>query len=141
MPQPDRPLTIVLGYDGSEASRRGLSRAQDLAPRAGKLTVVVVAPAVASPSFDAEPLVGSDFDAEALLDEATDLLDRTDGTTLERRAAVGDPAEVLMEVAREVDADLLIVGRRGSNFVARTLLGSVAQRVVQHARCDVLVVT
>jgi nucleotide-binding universal stress UspA family protein len=139
--QPDKPLTIVLGYDGSEAARRGVSRARELAPRADKLTVVVVAPAVASPSFDAEPLVEDDFDAEALLSEAADLLDGADGMTLERRAAVGDPAAVLMEVAREVDADLLIVGRRGNNFVARALLGSVAERVVQHARCDVLVVS
>ena len=46
-----------------------------------------------------------------------------------------------MDVAREVDADLLIVGRKGSDFVARTLLGSVAERVVQQARCDVLVVS
>jgi nucleotide-binding universal stress UspA family protein len=39
-----------------------------------------------------------------------------------------------------VAADLLVVGRRGGDFVARTLLGSVAQRVVQQAPCDVLVV-
>jgi nucleotide-binding universal stress UspA family protein len=47
---------------------------------------------------------------------------------------------VLIEIAREADADLLIVGRRGSDFVTRTLLGSVAERVVQQAHCDVLVV-
>jgi nucleotide-binding universal stress UspA family protein len=46
----------------------------------------------------------------------------------------------LVDVVREVAADLLVVGRRGDDFVARTLLGSVAQRVVQQAPCDVLVV-
>jgi nucleotide-binding universal stress UspA family protein len=34
----------------------------------------------------------------------------------------------------------VIVGRRGNDFVARTLLGSVATRVVEHAPCNVLVV-
>jgi nucleotide-binding universal stress UspA family protein len=52
----------------------------------------------------------------------------------------GDPAVVLVEVAREAAANLLVVGRRGGDFVVRTLLGSVAQRVVQQAPCDVLVV-
>lgn len=63
-----------------------------------------------------------------------------DGTAIERRAATGDPAVVLVETAREANADLLIVGRRGADFVTRTPLGSVAERVVQQARCDVLVV-
>jgi len=41
---------------------------------------------------------------------------------------------------RELEAQLVIVGRRGRDFVARTLLGSVAHRVVENAPCDVLVV-
>jgi nucleotide-binding universal stress UspA family protein len=63
------------------------------------------------------------------------------GTTIERRTATGDPGAVLVEVTREVDADLLIIGRRGTDFVSRMLLGSVAERVVQQARCDVLVIS
>lgn len=59
---------------------------------------------------------------------------------VETREAVGDPAEVVVAVARELGAQLVIIGRQGSDFVARTLLGSVAERVVQRAPCDVLVV-
>ncbi len=51
----------------------------------------------------------------------------------------GDPAVVLVDVARDVGADLLILGRRGGDFVTRTMLGSVAQRVVEQAPCDALV--
>jgi nucleotide-binding universal stress UspA family protein len=58
--------------------------------------------------------------------------------TLLRR---GDPAEVLVDVAREYDADLVVVGRRGRDFAARVLLGSVAARIVASASCDVLVVS
>ena len=42
--------------------------------------------------------------------------------------------------ARAPDADLIVVGRTGKSFLARAILGSVAVRVVQLARCDVLVV-
>ena len=55
-------------------------------------------------------------------------------------AREGDPAEELLEVGRAASADLLIVGRRGKDFVARALLGSVATRIVEQAPCDVLVV-
>ena len=132
--------TIVVGYDGSDAARRGLARVRQLVAEEAKLIVVSVAPNGGSGTIGHEPLLGSDFDAERLLAEAEELLGQTAGATVERRMAAGDPATVLLEVTREVDADLLIVGRRGSDFVTRTLLGSVAQRVVQQARCDVRVV-
>ena len=132
--------TIVIGYDGSDAARRGLARVRQLLAEEAKLIVVSVAPKVGSGTVGDDPALGSDFDADRLLAEAEELLGHTAGATVERRMAVGDPATVLLEVTREVDADLLIVGRRGSDFITRTLVGSVAQRVVQQARCDVLVV-
>lgn len=140
MSQAPAALTIVIGYDGSDAARRGLSRAERLVAEATKLVVVAVTPEARSPATSPEPLVGHNFDAGQLLAEAAELIGHPDGTTIERRSAAGDPAEVLVGVTREVGADLLIVGRRGKDFVSRALLGSVAQRVIQDARCDVLVV-
>jgi nucleotide-binding universal stress UspA family protein len=134
-------FTIVTGYDGSDAARRGLLRATTIAAEPTNLVVVAVTPATASSSVTAEPLVGGDFDAERLLGEAAEQLGQAGITSIECRSGTGDPATVLVDVAREVDADLLIVGRKGSDFVARALLGSVAERVVQQARCDVLVVS
>lgn len=133
-------LTIVIGYDGSDAARRGIAHLTRLATPPRNVIVVAVVPEIQSPSLLGEPLAGQDFDAERVLDEAAGLLSDGSGTAIERRAAAGDPASVLVEVTRDVDADLLIVGRRGADFVTRTLLGSVAQRVVQQASCDVLVV-
>lgn len=133
-------LTIVVGYDGSDAARRGIAHLTRLATPPRKVIVVAVVPEIQSPSLLGEPLAGQDFDAERVLDEAAGLLSDGSGTAIERRAAAGDPASVLVEVTRDVDADLLIVGRRGADFVTRTLLGSVAQRVVEQASCDVLVV-
>jgi nucleotide-binding universal stress UspA family protein len=54
-------------------------------------------------------------------------------------AREGDSVEEPLEVARATSAELVIVGRRGKDFGARTLLGSLATRVLQQAPCDVLV--
>ena len=59
-------------------------------------------------------------------------------TSISVRAEIGLAARVLIEASR--DADLLVVGSRGTGGFARTLLGSVTQQVVQHAECPVVVV-
>ena len=133
-------LTIVVGYDGSDAARRALARVRGLEQRAARVLLVAVTPDLGSAGLESQ-LAGGTFDAGRLTEEASDLLDAPNGTSVEVRTTAGDPAVVLVEVAREVAADLLVVGRRGGDFVTRTLLGSVAQRVVQQAPCDVLVVT
>jgi nucleotide-binding universal stress UspA family protein len=130
---------IVIGYDGSDPARRGLARVARLALDSMTVVVVSVAADVRSPDLG-EPLVGHPRDARELLKEAQELLGARAGMVVEAREAAGDPAVVLVDVAREVGAEIVIVGRRGSDFVARTLLGSVAERVVQRAPCDVLVV-
>jgi nucleotide-binding universal stress UspA family protein len=136
---PREGLTIVVGYDGSDAARRALVRVRDLEPRAARVLLVAVAPDLRSAGLQSQ-LAGGTFDAARLTEEAFDLLDAPNDSSVELRTMTGDPAIVLVEVAREVAANLLVVGRRGGDFVVRTLLGSVAQRVVQQAPCDVLVV-
>ncbi len=131
--------TIVVGYDGSDPARRGLTRVRRLGFGAMTVVLVSVTPDVRSPALG-EPLVEPTGDTHQLLDEAQELCGASEGIVVERREAVGDPAVVLVDVARELGADLVIVGRQGSDFVTRTLLGSVAERVVQRAPCDVLVV-
>ncbi|MET0882376.1 MAG: universal stress protein [Acidimicrobiales bacterium] len=51
----------------------------------------------------------------------------------------GDPADVILQVAREVDADLIVVGNRGMHG-ARRVLGSVPNTLSHHADCSVLIV-
>lgn len=72
--------------------------------------------------------------------DAVGFLDGSGRGSVQARTMTGEPGVVLVDLAVEVGADLLVVGRRGGDFVARMLLGSIAERVVQHARCDVLVV-
>lgn len=134
-----RNLKLVVGYDGSDAARRALARVRELAIDYQVLVIVAVAPDIRSAGLGAA-LAAPQIDTERLVAEARDQLGNCQGAPIEARTAVGDPAVVLTDIARELDAQLVIVGRRGRDFVARTLLGSVAHRVVENAPCDVLVV-
>ena len=132
-------FTIVLGYDGSDSARRGVQRVRQVAVERPTVVVVAVAPEVRSAGLGTE-LVGRAVDPDLLLAEASELLAARGDAAIVERSAIGDPAVTLIDIAREVAADLIIVGRRGSDFIARTLHGPVAERIVQLAPCDVLVV-
>jgi nucleotide-binding universal stress UspA family protein len=56
------------------------------------------------------------------------------------QASAGDPGDVLVDVAKHHDADVIVVGSRGLTSPARFVLGSVASAVSHHAPCDVLIV-
>ena len=50
----------------------------------------------------------------------------------------GPPADAIVEAARELSADLIVMGTRGRTGLAHVVLGSVAQRTVRSAPCPVL---
>jgi nucleotide-binding universal stress UspA family protein len=135
-----RPRTVVVGFDGSAGAGRALMRAASLVREDGLLVLVAVTAEAHSPGILAAPLLDTPAgDVPRLLAEAREQVAPGAAAclTVARR---GDPAQVLMGVAREHGADLLVVGRRGRDFAARVLLGSVASRLVADAPCDVLVV-
>ena len=133
--------SILVGYDGSDAARRALVRAGELAAPGGEVLVTSVTRPLAHALDDELYDPPSPAEATALLDEAATLLQSCDGSLrIATRTDNGDPAEALMRNAVEAHADLIVVGARGRSFVARTLLGSVTEKLVAHAPCDVLVV-
>jgi nucleotide-binding universal stress UspA family protein len=52
---------------------------------------------------------------------------------------MADPADAVLEAAREMDVDLLVLATHGRRGVTRALLGSVAEKIVRHADRPVLV--
>jgi nucleotide-binding universal stress UspA family protein len=52
----------------------------------------------------------------------------------------GDPAEVVTELASDRDVDVIVMGTRGHSKLRLVLLGSTAERIVEHASCPVLTV-
>ncbi len=131
---------IVVGFDGSEAAKRALTRAAELAN--GATVTVVSAVAIHVPTgrggmAAVDPEERTERERE--LTEAAALL-REKGITPREVEGHGDPGDVIIEEARELGADLIVVGTRGLNAAERLVLGSVSTKVVHHAPCDVLVV-
>lgn len=118
-----RARNILVGYDGSAAAGRALDAAADLVGYGSTLAVVTVQDGQLGRSVSAG--------ARAQLQ----------GRHVEARyhEPSGEPAEQLVEAARALGADLMVVGRRDRS-PRRGLLGSVSSRVVRRAGCDVLVV-
>ncbi len=132
---------IVVGFDGSPAAERALTRAAELAGDGGKVVLLAASRRLESGGVVDEPIIegSSPDERDAVLDRGTAAL-RERGVEPQVVAADGEPAEALVQAARDADADMIVVGSTGSDYVARALLGSTAETVVRRAPCDVLVV-
>jgi nucleotide-binding universal stress UspA family protein len=142
---------IVVGTDGSSTADRAVDVAGDLARLSGaELQLVtayrpVRAAVMAGVSASGGALVpawlGDDerVAAEEVVRRARERLEGND-VVVRSTARLGEPADALLAVAEELDADLLVVGNRGMSGVRRYLLGNVADRVAHHAPCSVYIV-
>lgn len=137
--------SIVVGTDGSDTAEEAVRQATDLARSEGASVHLVTA--YPDPQLIRERVVGSaratTIDlrevAEALLVRASHRVN-AEGIEVDHDAREGDPAGVLIDVARELHADLIVVGDRGRTGVQRFLLGSVPSKLAHHAPCSVMVV-
>jgi nucleotide-binding universal stress UspA family protein len=62
------------------------------------------------------------------------------GVSVEHRLLVGTPVALILDVARSVPCDLIVMGTHGRKGLGRLLMGSVAEEVVRNAPCPVLTV-
>jgi nucleotide-binding universal stress UspA family protein len=134
--------TIVVGYDETEAAKRALERAAELAEAFGsKVIVTSVAPVqipIARGAGPIDPTDPPEAHAEELAHARSYLEGR--GIQADYQPAVGDPAEAIVELAEQRGADLIVVGTREPNILERLLGQSVSAGVSRRAHCDVLIV-
>ncbi len=137
---------IVVGVDGSEASREALRWAVDEAKVRGARVVAVNVwnwPTV--PAFGTVGLPLTDELETQLKADSREVLDAVirdvagdeAGVVIDRAVVSGSPASQLIAAAE--DADLLVVGSRGRGGFAGLLLGSVSQQCAHHAHCPIVI--
>ena|SRR5947209_12799739 len=134
--------TIVVGYDETPGSQRALERAAVLAKALGaKLVVTSVAPVMVSIARSAgaiDPTDTPEMHAKEL-DAARAHLEGQ-GIQADYRRAIGQPADAIVQLADEVDADMIVVGTREPSLIQRLTGQSVSETVSHHSHRDVLVV-
>jgi len=139
--------TVVVGVDGSNGGREAVKfAAREAALRKARLRVVSaweIPPAIYAggfaPTLDQSTIDGFGAGAERVVQEGVAQAKELEpAIETEGRVAEGQPADVLLQEARE--ADLIVVGNRGLGGFGSLLLGSVSHQVVQHAPCPVTVV-
>jgi nucleotide-binding universal stress UspA family protein len=128
--------TIVVGYVPKSEGKAALRRAAEEA-KLRNSRLVVVNSHRGGREFDRDDAIES----EAQLEEVKSAL-REAGVEHEVRQLVRgmDPAEDLVNVATEVDAEFIVIGLRRRSPVGKLILGSNAQRVLLDAPCPVLAV-
>jgi len=143
---------IVVGTDGSDTAAVAVHHAAGLAKLSGATLHIVhayqpVSVGIAAmsadaggPMIDVERLNSSLSDSgAAVCSQAADEV-RTGGVECEAYTVCSDPADALISIAQQVNADLLVVGNRGMSGVKRFMLGSVPNRISHHAPCSLLIV-
>ena len=128
-------MTIVVGFVPTKEGRAALARAVEEA-KARQSRLIVINSNRGGRDFDEESQA-----ADAELQRVADELGG-DGLSLEVRQLVrgNEPAEDLISVANETNADLIVIGLRRRTPVGKLILGSNAQRILLDAPCAVLAV-
>jgi nucleotide-binding universal stress UspA family protein len=144
---------ILAAVDGSAPSLKAVALAADLARQYGAELILLTVDHELSPALTAEledyarrehistPLSGLTLaQAENVLAGARLEAQAKGATRVSTRSSLGDPAEEIIGLAKDQNADLIVLGSRGHGRLAGLLVGSVAQKVVAHASRPVLVV-
>ena len=153
--------TLVVGTDGSDSSLHAVERAAALAAENNAKLIIAMAhlPNVEKGGWSKPPRPDRVIDPRAedalgpagykvhgrapvyeILRKARERAKTAGAHDIEERAVAGAPVPALVNLAKEVDADLLVVGDVGLDTVAGRLLGSVPANVSHRAKTDVLIV-
>ncbi len=135
-------MKILVPVDGSAYSLKAVETACDLAKAQAPATVVLTAVAIQIPELEEGVYIAEKMKAQAeiALAKAKEVA-QGKGVTAEVILATGaSPADEIVQVAKDQQADLIVIGSRGLAGKTRSFLGSTASQVVTYSPCSVLVV-
>lgn len=140
---------IVVGTDGSETAAEAVRQAVDLAKLSGAQLEIVSAYApvrrrriegeLQDAPADVQYEIGPREDVNLVLEGAAAIAKR-ENVPVQTHPVEADPADAILNIAEQTDADLIVVGNRGMTGARRFLLGSVPNNVSHHANCSVIIV-
>lgn len=140
---------IVVGTDGSESAQKAVDRAIEFAGQSGgELHLVIAyktsaAYAGGNSWFPLKAQESHDHAEEAVRNAADELLkdaaSKAGGVKVETHAIHGAASDAITDYAKQIGADLIVVGSRGMHGVHR-VLGSVPSSIAHNAPCDVMIV-
>ncbi len=135
---------VLVATDGSAESFKAIDRAAELGKNDSVELIVI------NVAEDFCPLELADADCEVirqlLMKEAESIMSKAIGRLkelgLEAKGIIefGSPAETILEIADREKVDEIIVASQGKHGVKKILMGSVASRVLEWAKCPVTVV-
>jgi nucleotide-binding universal stress UspA family protein len=139
----DWPTRILVGTDGSEEAALALRAAADICEKTGaELHVVHAWHVPGQASSTGRPLsTGYEQEANDLLTAQVKRLEAAGKTAAETHLRRGRPVDEILDLSEELDASLIVVGRRGLSLLESLMMGSVSDGLVHHASRPVLIVS
>lgn len=144
--------SIVIGFDGSEASERALKMACEIGEKFGAVLRLSHTPKDETVAYAAEAISGFYVGpnaahqdqlrevAESMAARAKELAAAAGQSDIEVHIGHADPAEDVLALAKQVEADLIVTGRRGLGNLRGLFMGSTSQSITKNAACAVLTV-
>ena len=142
-------MRILISTDGSEFSRAAVEKCFQIivAPENTAIKIVSVFEVLEpmdisiSPEFSQELESSSHKKAQEFAEQAAARIrGYFPNINLTTQVSIGEPDRILIETAREWEADLIVIGSHGRGFWGRMLLGSITNSLAHYAPCSVLVV-
>lgn len=136
---------ILVPVDGSDNSKRALMQAAKVAGRNGaEITVVHVIDMPPTVYVESQKLLNQLLEqyrreSAKVLDEYEDIAEK-EGVEAKSVILEGAAAESIVDYADKHGIDMIVMGSRGLGKIKGAFLGSVSSKVLQHAKCSVLIV-
>jgi nucleotide-binding universal stress UspA family protein len=135
---------IVVAWDGSDHARRAFEYGVEISEKFGARLQLISVARHAEHAETQDERQDSRRKARHFYEAAAaDLIDSAEKRGIHAELIVvagGHPAEGIVDTARKLGADLIVVGRRGHSSMTRFLIGSVSDRIARYAHCPVLLI-